>query len=119
MERTAVACFGRITAFFVLYMMGRKVTALKKQKRNAQRINVYLDGEFAFGLSRYAAAWLQVGQELSPEKIQELQEVDAQEWSMMLFGHFQGGLPAGAEFHQLPPSLGSGSAPEPAKARYP
>jgi regulatory protein len=79
MERTAVACFGRITAFFVLYMMGRKITALKKQKRNAQRINVYLDGEFAFGLSRYAAAWLQVGQELSPEKIQELQEVDAQE----------------------------------------
>ena len=59
--------------------MGHKVTALKKQKRNAQRINVYLDGEFAFGLSRYAAAWLQIGQELSPEKIQELQDIDAQE----------------------------------------
>jgi regulatory protein len=59
--------------------MGRKVTALKKQKRNSQRINVYLDGEFAFGLSRYAVAWLQIGQELSPEKIQELLEVDAQE----------------------------------------
>lgn len=59
--------------------MGRKVTALKKQKRNSQRINIYLDGEFAFGLSRYAAAWLQIGQELSPEKIQELQDVDAQE----------------------------------------
>ena len=59
--------------------MGRKITALKKQKRNSQRINVYLDDEFAFGLSRFAAAWLQVGQELSPEKIQELQDVDAQE----------------------------------------
>jgi regulatory protein len=59
--------------------MERKITALKAQKRNSQRINVYLDGEFSFGLSRFAAAWLQVGQELSPEKIQELQDVDAQE----------------------------------------
>jgi regulatory protein len=59
--------------------MGRKITALKVQKRNSQRINVYLDGEFAFGLSRFAASWLQVGQDLSPEKIQELQEIDAQE----------------------------------------
>lgn len=59
--------------------MEKKVTALKRQKRNSQRINVYLDGEFAFGLSRFAAAWLQIGQELSSEKIQELQNVDAQE----------------------------------------
>jgi regulatory protein len=59
--------------------MGKKITALKVQKRNSHRINVYLDDEFAFGLSRYAAAWLQVGQQLSPEKIKELQEVDKQE----------------------------------------
>lgn len=59
--------------------MERKITALKAQKRNSQRINVYLDDEFAFGLSRYAAAWLQIGQELSAEKIRELQDIDAQE----------------------------------------
>jgi len=59
--------------------MERKITALKAQKRNSQRINVYLDGEFAFGLSRIAAAWLQVGQTLSPEKIKELLGFDAQE----------------------------------------
>lgn len=59
--------------------MERKITALKAQKRNSQRINVYLDDEFAFGLSRFAAAWLQLGQELSPEKIRELQDIDAQE----------------------------------------
>ncbi len=59
--------------------MERKVTALKAQKRNSNRINVYLDDEFAFGLSRFAAAWLQVGEELSAEKIQELQDLDAQE----------------------------------------
>ncbi|MBN1667610.1 MAG: RecX family transcriptional regulator [Anaerolineales bacterium] len=59
--------------------MQGKVTALKVQKRNKQRVNVYLDGEFAFGLSRYAAGWLHVGQELGPEKIVELQAIDAQE----------------------------------------
>lgn len=59
--------------------MDKKITALKVQKRNSNRINVYLDGEFAFGLSRYAAAWLQVGVVLSPEKIKELQDADLQE----------------------------------------
>ncbi len=59
--------------------MKRKITALKAQKRNSNRINVFLDDEFAFGLSRYAAAWLKIGQELSEEKIRELQEIDAQE----------------------------------------
>ena len=56
-----------------------KITALKRQKRNAQRISVYLDGEFAFGLSRFAAAWLEVGQELTPEKIRQLRETDERE----------------------------------------
>jgi regulatory protein len=58
-----------------------KITALKRQKRNAQRISVYLDGEFAFGLSRFAAAWLEVGQELTPEKIRQLRETDEREVS--------------------------------------
>jgi regulatory protein len=56
--------------------MEQKITALKSQKRNRQRINVYLDGEFAFGLSRITAAWLEVGQKLSDEKIKELQAAD-------------------------------------------
>lgn len=46
------------------------------QKRNKERVNVYLDGEFAFGLSRIVAAWLHPGQELSAEKIAELQAQD-------------------------------------------
>jgi regulatory protein len=57
--------------------MNAKITGLKVQKKNHQRVNVYLDGEFAFGLSRMAAGWLQVGQELSEEKISELKERDA------------------------------------------
>lgn len=59
--------------------MSKKITALKSQKRNHQRVNVFLDGEFAFGLSRIVAAWLHVGQELSDEKVHELQVQDDQE----------------------------------------
>jgi regulatory protein len=68
--------------------MGRKITALVVQKRNPQRINVFLDGEFAFGLSRFAAAWLQVGQELEPGKIEALLEADAQEVAYQRALHF-------------------------------
>jgi regulatory protein len=42
-------------------------------------VNIYLDGEFAFGLSRIVAAWLGVGQELSEEKIDQLQAEEARE----------------------------------------
>ena len=60
------------------YLM-RKITAIEVQKRRPNRVNIHLDGEFAFGLARIVAAWLQVGQELSEEKIEELQAKDARE----------------------------------------
>jgi len=56
--------------------MEHKVTALRIQKNNRERVNVYLDGEFAFGLARIVAAWLSVGQELSDERIAKLQAED-------------------------------------------
>lgn len=56
--------------------MAKKITALKLQKRNKNRVNVYLDGDYAFGLSRIVAAWLHTGQELSEEKIAELKSKD-------------------------------------------
>jgi regulatory protein len=59
--------------------MARIITGLKAQKRNQRRVNVYLDGEFAFGLERIVAAWLYVGQELSEEKIASLQDEDGRE----------------------------------------
>jgi regulatory protein len=58
---------------------GGTISALKVQKRNPQRINVYLDGEYAFGLGRITAAWLHVGQQLSHEKIEQLKAQDTQE----------------------------------------
>ena len=48
------------------------VTRLEPQKKNPQRLNVYLDGEFAFGISRAAAPWLNEGSQLSPENITDL-----------------------------------------------
>jgi regulatory protein len=56
-----------------------RISALKAQKRNPQRVSVYLDGEYAFGLSRITAAWLQVGQEISDEKIARLKKDDENE----------------------------------------
>jgi len=54
------------------------ITALQAQKRHADRINVYLDGKFAFGLASAAAtaAGLQVGQTLSEADVAELQQQD-------------------------------------------
>jgi regulatory protein len=57
----------------------RKITALQVQKRNPSRVNIHLDGKFAFGVDRMAAAWLKVGQELGEEKIKELQAEDTSE----------------------------------------
>jgi regulatory protein len=57
----------------------QRITALKLQKRNHQRVNVYLDGEYAFGLARIVAAWLAVGTELSEEKIAQLKTEDQHE----------------------------------------
>jgi regulatory protein len=59
--------------------MDRTVTALTAQKKNPNRINVFLDGEFAFGLSRIVAAWLRIGELLTDEKIARLQEQDSLE----------------------------------------
>jgi regulatory protein len=54
-----------------------KITALEVQKRNKQRVNVYLDGEFAFGLSLMEAARLHKGQALSEDEIAALRGEDA------------------------------------------
>jgi regulatory protein len=57
----------------------RKITAIEVQKKHSNRVNIYLDGEFYFGLARITAAWLRVGQELDEKKIEQLQAEDARE----------------------------------------
>ena len=56
--------------------MASTITALRFQKRNKERVNVYLDGKFAFGLAAIEAAHLQVGQMLSDADIARLQKKD-------------------------------------------
>jgi len=63
----------------VMGAVEHKITALKLQKRNRQKVNVYLDGEYAFSLARIVAAWLKVGQVLDDEKISSLQAENDQE----------------------------------------
>ena len=66
----------------------RKITAIQIQKRKPNRVNIHLDGEYAFGLARIVAAWLHTGQILDEEKIAQLQAEDARERAMqqaMLF----------------------------------
>jgi regulatory protein len=57
----------------------RQITALRFQKRGQRRVNVYLDGDYAFALQAVLAAPLRVGQTLSSEAICELQKRDAAE----------------------------------------
>jgi regulatory protein len=59
--------------------MSKEITALKAQKRNPNRINIYLDGEYAFGLARIVAAWLRIGQTLSDDEIDRLKQMDTLE----------------------------------------
>jgi regulatory protein len=65
-----------------------KISAIEPQQKNPQRVNVYLDGEFAFGLARITAGWLKVGQEISDEKIVSLQAEDASEIAYQKALHF-------------------------------
>jgi regulatory protein len=59
--------------------MAGTITALKAQKSAKDRVNVYLDGEFAFGLALIHALWLRIGQTLDDAQIKELQEADTLE----------------------------------------
>ncbi|MCD6520550.1 MAG: RecX family transcriptional regulator [Anaerolineae bacterium] len=56
--------------------MGQKVTALRVQKGRRRRVNVFLEGEFAFSLHPMVAAKLARGQELDEEAIAKLKEED-------------------------------------------
>ena len=56
-----------------------KITAIEPQKRDPNRVNIHLDGNYAFGLARITAAWLKVGQELSQDKVASLQAEDDRE----------------------------------------
>ena len=66
-----------VTARFVLAQaMPSTVTALVAQKKNPDRVNVYLDGKFAFGLAAIEAVRLRRGQVLTDSDVKRLQAAD-------------------------------------------
>lgn len=52
------------------------ITALKAQVKNKNRVNVYLDGEFGFGLVLIEAIRLKVGQVLTDADVDRLKNAD-------------------------------------------
>ncbi|HZY42349.1 MAG TPA: RecX family transcriptional regulator [Anaerolineae bacterium] len=56
--------------------MAGTITALIAQKKNKDRVNVHLDGEFAFGLATIEALKLKRGQVLSDADIERLRGAD-------------------------------------------
>jgi regulatory protein len=53
--------------------MAGRITALEYQKKNPDRVSVFIDGRFAFGLPGIIAARLKQGQFLSDAEIQSLE----------------------------------------------
>ncbi|MBN2394796.1 MAG: RecX family transcriptional regulator [Anaerolineae bacterium] len=56
--------------------MAGSITALEPQKHSRDRVNVYLDGVFAFGLATLVAASLRVGMILTDDEITALRLAD-------------------------------------------
>jgi regulatory protein len=56
-----------------------KITAIVPQNRDPNRVNIHLNGEYGFGLSVSLASRLNLGEDLSEEKIATLQREDARE----------------------------------------
>jgi regulatory protein len=56
--------------------MAGRITALKIQKRNKERVNVYLDDQYALAVTLGVAAGLKKGQQLSDSEIEALKRED-------------------------------------------
>ena len=60
---------------FFLLIMEKTITSLSPQKYHSDRVNIYLDGEFAFGLPANLACDLRIGDRLTLQRIEELEAV--------------------------------------------
>lgn len=56
--------------------MAGVITALKIQKRDKERVNVYIDDQFAFAVTALVAVTLKKGQQLSDKEIEQLKSQD-------------------------------------------
>jgi regulatory protein len=58
------------------------ITAIKRQKKNRTRVNIYLDGAYALSTEKILALGLHIGQHLADAQIEELKERDAEELAL-------------------------------------
>lgn len=56
--------------------MEHEITLVQLQKKNKDRVNIHLDGHFAFGLTKILAAGLHTGMYISDEQVKALKEKD-------------------------------------------
>lgn len=68
--------------------MENRITALIVQKRNPDRLNVFMDGSYSFSVSRLVGAWLKVGQPISQQKIKEMLSADETEKAFQSAVHY-------------------------------
>jgi regulatory protein len=73
--------------------MAGTVTKLEVQKKNKERVNVHLDGAYAFALEITAAAALRRGQHLSDTDIAALQDEDTRKKAYLYGVRLLGGRP--------------------------
>jgi regulatory protein len=59
--------------------MSKRITGLEPQMKRKNRVNVYLNGEFGFGLHQAVAQTLAIGEELDRIQIERLKRLDEQE----------------------------------------
>ncbi len=81
-------CGVSVTAFFVGFILAGTITALVIQKKNKNRVNLFIDHEFAFGIGLNAALTLKKGQYLSDDAIATLKNEDAIEQAYQKSLHF-------------------------------
>lgn len=73
--------------------MAGQITSLQQQKNNQERVSVFIDGEFAFGVTLDAALHLAKGQHLSDAEIAALRDDDEHERAYQSALHFLGARP--------------------------
>ncbi|HAF62769.1 MAG TPA: hypothetical protein DCK95_10660 [Anaerolineaceae bacterium] len=57
--------------------MQRVITDIEQQKKNPNRVNIFLDEEFAFGLHKFVALGLKIGDAMDEAQILQLQTEDS------------------------------------------
>lgn len=64
--------------------MAKIITAIRVQQKNRERVNVFLDEQFALGLSNNLAAGLTIGQKLTQAEVELLLERDGEHKAYLL-----------------------------------